>query len=89
MLATYSGTKAFIAAFTTALAEETRAHNVVVENLNTYFVVSPILSLLFFLSALLRSKEMIIYRSPNSPTFVDRQLSSPLPLPTSVQHYQK
>jgi len=45
MLATYSGTKAFLATFTSALAEEVRKDNIVVEHLNTYFVVSlPLLS---------------------------------------------
>ena len=39
MLATYSGTKAFMVTFTSALAEEVRAHNIIVQNLNTYFVV--------------------------------------------------
>ena len=39
MLATYSGTKGFVATFTSALAEEVRAHNIIVQNLNTYFVV--------------------------------------------------
>ncbi|KAJ6603143.1 3-ketoacyl-CoA reductase [Mycena sp. CBHHK59/15] len=42
MLATYSGTKAFLATFTSALAEEVRGHNVVVEHVNTYFVVSKL-----------------------------------------------
>ncbi|KAJ7018056.1 hypothetical protein C8F04DRAFT_1214763 [Mycena alexandri] len=42
MLATYSGTKAFLATFTSALAEEVRAHNIVVEHINTYFVVSKL-----------------------------------------------
>ncbi|KAJ7287330.1 3-ketoacyl-CoA reductase [Mycena rebaudengoi] len=42
MLATYSGTKAFLATFTSALQEEVRAHNVVVEHVNTYFVVSKL-----------------------------------------------
>jgi NAD(P)-dependent dehydrogenase (short-subunit alcohol dehydrogenase family) len=41
MLATYSRTKAFLATFTSALAEEVRAHNIVVEHVNTYFVVCP------------------------------------------------
>ncbi|KAG6331637.1 hypothetical protein ID866_7450 [Astraeus odoratus] len=40
MLATYSGTKAFLSTFTSALAAEVKAHNIVVQNLNTYFVVS-------------------------------------------------
>ncbi|KAG0696631.1 hypothetical protein DFH29DRAFT_950308 [Suillus ampliporus] len=40
MLATYSGTKAFLATFTSALAEEVRSHGIVVQHLNTYFVVS-------------------------------------------------
>lgn len=39
MLATYSGTKAFIATFTSALAEEVRHHGITVEHINTYFVV--------------------------------------------------
>ncbi len=39
MLATYSGTKAFLTTFTSALAEEVKAHNIVVEHVNTYFVV--------------------------------------------------
>ncbi|KAG6857735.1 hypothetical protein H0H87_004151 [Tephrocybe sp. NHM501043] len=42
MLATYSGTKAFLATFTSALAEEVRAHNITVEHVNTYFVVSKL-----------------------------------------------
>ncbi|KAJ6470664.1 3-ketoacyl-CoA reductase [Mycena vitilis] len=42
MLATYSGTKAFLATFTSALAEEVRAQNIVVEHVNTYFVVSKL-----------------------------------------------
>ncbi|KAH7921278.1 NAD(P)-binding protein [Leucogyrophana mollusca] len=40
MLAAYSGTKMFVAAFTSALAEEVRSHGIVVQHLNTYFVVS-------------------------------------------------
>jgi 17beta-estradiol 17-dehydrogenase / very-long-chain 3-oxoacyl-CoA reductase len=40
MLATYSGTKAFVSTFTSALAEEVRPHNISVQHLNTYFVVS-------------------------------------------------
>ena len=39
MLATYSGTKAFLATFTSALAEEVQQHNITVEHVNTYFVV--------------------------------------------------
>ncbi|XP_006460874.1 hypothetical protein AGABI2DRAFT_192460 [Agaricus bisporus var. bisporus H97] len=42
MLATYSGTKAFLATFTSALAEEVRKDNIVVEHVNTYFVVSKL-----------------------------------------------
>ncbi|KAJ7640422.1 3-ketoacyl-CoA reductase [Mycena polygramma] len=42
MLATYSGTKAFLATFTSALAEEVRGHNILVEHVNTYFVVSKL-----------------------------------------------
>ncbi|KAJ7714337.1 3-ketoacyl-CoA reductase [Mycena maculata] len=42
MLATYSGTKAFLATFSAALDEEVRGHGVVVEHVNTYFVVSKL-----------------------------------------------
>ncbi|KAF5386193.1 hypothetical protein D9615_002289 [Tricholomella constricta] len=42
MLATYSGTKAFLATFTSALAEEVKSHNIIVEHVNTYFVVSKL-----------------------------------------------
>jgi short-subunit dehydrogenase len=39
MLATYSGTKAFLSTFSSALGEEVKKHNIVVEHVNTYFVV--------------------------------------------------
>ena len=39
MLATYSGTKAFLSTFTSALAEEVKKDNITVEHVNTYFVV--------------------------------------------------
>ncbi|KAF8971066.1 3-ketoacyl-CoA reductase [Flammula alnicola] len=42
MLATYSGTKAFLATFTSALAEEVAKDNITVEHVNTYFVVSKL-----------------------------------------------
>jgi len=42
MLATYSGTKAFLATFSSALGEEVKQHNIVVEHVNTYFVVSKL-----------------------------------------------
>jgi len=42
MLATYSGSKAFLSTFTSALAEEVRGHNITVEHVNTYFVVSKL-----------------------------------------------
>ncbi|KAJ7716310.1 hypothetical protein B0H16DRAFT_1728093 [Mycena metata] len=35
MVATYSGTTAILPTFTSAIAEEVRAHNIVVEHLNT------------------------------------------------------
>jgi len=40
MLATYSGTKAFVSTFTSALAEEVKAHGITVQHLNTFYVVS-------------------------------------------------
>ncbi|PPQ89733.1 hypothetical protein CVT25_014134 [Psilocybe cyanescens] len=42
MLATYSGSKAFLATFTSALAEEVKKDNITVEHVNTYFVVSKL-----------------------------------------------
>ncbi|KIK68958.1 hypothetical protein GYMLUDRAFT_34992 [Collybiopsis luxurians FD-317 M1] len=42
MLATYSGTKAFLSTFTSALAEEVAQHGITVEHVNTYFVVSKL-----------------------------------------------
>jgi 17beta-estradiol 17-dehydrogenase / very-long-chain 3-oxoacyl-CoA reductase len=42
MLAVYSGTKAFLATFSAALGAEVKQHNIVVEHLNTYFVVSKL-----------------------------------------------
>ena len=44
MLATYSGSKAFVSTFTSALAEEVKAHNITVQHLNTYFVVRVLLN---------------------------------------------
>lgn len=42
MLAVYSGTKAFLSKFSDAIGEEVRKDGIVVEHLNTYFVVSGI-----------------------------------------------
>ncbi|TFK62325.1 3-ketoacyl-CoA reductase [Pluteus cervinus] len=42
MLATYSGTKGFLTTFSSALGEEVAQHNIIVENVNTYFVVSKL-----------------------------------------------
>ena len=39
MLATYSGTKAFLSTFSSALGAEVKKHRIVVEHVNTYFVV--------------------------------------------------
>jgi hypothetical protein len=65
MLATYSGTKAFLATFTSALAEEVRSHGIVVQHLNTYFVVRNILSeSLHLTTSLLLSSS----RFPRCPT---------------------
>lgn len=40
MLATYSGTKAFLSTFSDALGEEVKEDGITVEHVNTYFVVS-------------------------------------------------
>jgi short-subunit dehydrogenase len=42
MLAAYSGSKAFLATFTSALAEEVKQHNITVEHLNAFFVASDL-----------------------------------------------
>ncbi|KAF5388774.1 hypothetical protein D9757_005616 [Collybiopsis confluens] len=42
MLATYSGTKAFLSTFSSALGEEVAQHGITVEHVNTYFVVSKL-----------------------------------------------
>ncbi|KAL4066299.1 hypothetical protein V8B97DRAFT_2025464 [Scleroderma yunnanense] len=40
LLAIYSGSKAFVSTFTSALAEEVKKHNIIVQYLNTYYVVT-------------------------------------------------
>ncbi|KAF8435360.1 hypothetical protein L210DRAFT_3484367 [Boletus edulis BED1] len=40
ILSIYSSTKAFLTTFTSVLAEEVRSHNIMVQNLNTYFVAT-------------------------------------------------
>jgi len=42
MLATYSGSKAFLSSFTDALGEEVKEHNITAIHANTYFVVSKL-----------------------------------------------
>jgi short-subunit dehydrogenase len=42
MLATYSASKAFLSTFTTALGDELKLHNITVEYVNTYYVVSVV-----------------------------------------------
>ncbi|KAF8198042.1 3-ketoacyl-CoA reductase [Pholiota molesta] len=59
MLATYSGTKAFLSTFTSALAEEVAKDNITVEHVNTYFVVSKL--------SKIRKSSMLI---PNPNAFV-------------------
>ncbi|KAJ3508039.1 hypothetical protein NLJ89_g5970 [Agrocybe chaxingu] len=64
MLATYSGTKAFLSTFSDALGEEVKKDNIVVEHVNTYFVVSK-------LSKIRKASVMI----PNAAPFVRSVLS--------------
>lgn len=45
MLATYSGSKAFLAAWSRALAEEYHCRGITVQLVNTFFVVRPLFSL--------------------------------------------
>jgi NAD(P)-dependent dehydrogenase (short-subunit alcohol dehydrogenase family) len=74
MLATYSGSKSFLATFSSALAEEVRAHNITVQNLNTYFVVRLSLILINHSQLMsLRSKS----RFPNYLRSARRLFSSP------------
>jgi len=40
MLATYSGSKAFLSAYSSALAAEAKPHNILVEHINAFYVVS-------------------------------------------------
>src|SRR5882762_5917924 len=42
MLATYSASKAFLSTYTSALAEEVKAHNIVVQHVNAFYVVRVI-----------------------------------------------
>lgn len=63
MLATYSGSKAFLATFSSALAEEVKKDNIVVEHINTYFVVSfTALSLIY--SFVTRAKGLETLQNP-------------------------
>jgi len=64
MLSTYSGTKAFITTFTSALAEEVRAHNIMVQNLNTYFVATKM--------SKIKKSSMLV---PTAATYVRSALS--------------
>jgi len=64
MLATYSGTKAFLSTFTDALAEEVKQHNITAVHVNTYFVVSKL--------SKIRKPSMLI---PTASTYVQSVLS--------------
>jgi hypothetical protein len=60
MLATYSGSKAFITTFSAALGEEVKKHGIIVENVNTYFVVCVDLFQVFSMLTLsLRSRSCL------------------------------
>ncbi|KAF8435355.1 hypothetical protein L210DRAFT_3506211 [Boletus edulis BED1] len=64
MLSTYSGTKAFLTTFTSALAEEVRSHNIIVQNLNTYFVATKM--------SKIKKSSMLV---PTAATYVRSALS--------------
>ncbi|KAF8435359.1 hypothetical protein L210DRAFT_3648549 [Boletus edulis BED1] len=64
LLSTYSGTKAFLTTFVSALAEEVRSHNIMVQNLNTYFVATK-------MSGITKSSMMV----PTAATYVHSVLS--------------
>ena len=69
MLATYSGTKAFLSTFTSALAEEVTKDNITVEHVNTYFVVrNPYIHAFYSHLEL----QLHILRCRNSPKFASR-----------------
>jgi len=69
MLATYSGTKAFLSTFTSALAEEVENNNITVEHVNTYFVVRNSHIHMFYV----RLESPGIFRCQNSPRFAKHQ----------------
>lgn len=68
MLATYSGSKAFLAAWSRALAEEYRSKGITVQLVNAFFVVRPTLSF----SVRPFTSLMTCFRSPQCPKFVVR-----------------
>ncbi|KAF8629872.1 hypothetical protein AX15_003231 [Amanita polypyramis BW_CC] len=74
MLATYSGTKAFLATFSSALGEETKQHNIIVEHLNTYFVVSK-------MSKIRKASALV-----PTPAYYVRSVLSKIGLPCGAAH---
>jgi 17beta-estradiol 17-dehydrogenase / very-long-chain 3-oxoacyl-CoA reductase len=71
MLATYSGSKAFLSTWSQALAEEYKSKGITVQLVTAFFVVSPLLDVDIEAS---RSPN---FRYPTCPKSVDR----PCPLP--------
>jgi NAD(P)-dependent dehydrogenase (short-subunit alcohol dehydrogenase family) len=63
MLATYSGSKAFLASWTQALADEYKSKGIMVQLVNTYFVVCSFTCRVF--------PPDLGYRFPKCPRFVD------------------
>ena len=85
MLATYAGSKAFLSTYTTALAEEAKPYNIVVEHVNAFYVVS-----LFRLRLPLPSPtQTLSTRSLTCPNSVNPPRSFPSQKPTFTLFYPK
>jgi 17beta-estradiol 17-dehydrogenase / very-long-chain 3-oxoacyl-CoA reductase len=81
MLATYSGSKAFLSTYTSALAEEVKPHNIVVQHVNAFYVVR-----LFFAQPFLSLNRVILYHIQVSKMSKLRKPSPLVPLPSTYVH---
>lgn len=91
MLATYSGSKAFLASFITAIAEEVKGKGVDVECLNTYFVVCAKHLYKLLTKYILTSTRSLKYRkyAMRVPWFLLQKISYALPLAKFVPKHSK
>ena len=77
MLATYSGSKAFLSTYTSALAEEVKRHNIVVEHVNAFYVVR----ISFLVQSIVPSELAVLYHYQVSKMSKIRKPSLLAPLP--------